>query len=83
MVKTVQKFNGALKFESDHDKGLAAYIAASYGQVTSRKYNENENVLYINDKQFRELEKVRKKGIIHYEEYHPINAKTCGVSLRQ
>lgn len=89
-MTTKQKFGGgrALNFTDAELKAQAAVIAVEYGTVSSRVYNDHESVLYVNEKQFQELEKARKKGIIYYEEYRPSdkhtgNSGTNGIALRQ
>jgi hypothetical protein len=63
----------ALNFTNAEEKAQAAIIAVEHGTVSSKVYSEHESVLYVNGKQFQELEKARKKGIIHYEEYNSSN----------
>lgn len=89
-MTTKQKVGGgrALNFRDAEQKAQAAVIAVEHGTVSSRVYSEHESVLYVNEKQLQELEKARKKGIIHYEEYHPSNKHTRnnganGIALRQ
>lgn len=89
-MATKQKVGGgrALNFANSEEKARAGVIAVELGgTVSSRVYSATENILYVNERQFKELEKARKKGTIHYVEYNPSkhtqNNGSNGITLRQ
>jgi hypothetical protein len=58
MTKTKQtNVQYALVFKTDEDKSEAAVIAVDFGKIVSRKFNDKENVLYVNDRQLKEIKK--------------------------
>lgn len=47
----------ALNFKNPEDKSEAVEIAVDFGQIVSRKFSDSENVLYVNDRQLREIKR--------------------------
>jgi hypothetical protein len=80
MTKTKQtNVQYALVFKTDEDKSEAAEIAVEFGKIVSRKFNNKENVLYVNSRQLREIKKHKELEYAFLAQ----NGNSNGIELRK
>jgi len=81
MTKTKKRSNTyALVFSSAEDKNEAVEIASDFGKIVSRKFSKNENVLYANARQRKEIDKHKLRYNLGVLAQSPINN---GIGIRK